>query len=785
MSTFAPYPFQRHVAALLLSGQSVILQAPTGAGKTFAALLPFFEARQQGLDFPRKCIYAVPMRVLANQFAAEEPPLPLRVAIQTGEHRDDPQFTADITFATIDQVLSSFLLAPYSLPRRLANLNAGAIASSYLVFDEFHLFEPTAMLPTTLEMLRMLRGVVPFMLMTATFSRDMLHGLAEILGATVVPGTTQERQAMQSLECQQKTRRYHLAAEPLSAGAVLARHHQCTLVICNTVARAQFLYNSLMDHPQRGDTQVRLLHSQFLPQDRTHKEQEIRQVYAKKSAIEGNWITIATQVVEVGLDITCENLLTELAPANAILQRAGRCARYAQEQGDVHIFGRSLAVDGSEVDLVEKHMPYQGQKTECESTKHHLTAVNGQALDFDAEQTLVSLVHGPHDQRMIKGIRGTLEAHRRQMNRVLRGDRSASASQLIRQVSSQAVVIHDDPNTVAESPFAYESFSLHTGSVQGMVRKWLERVNDADPDSFGVYVLQDNGDEDESGRSFYTPLRVTNVKDIAGAPLVIVHPALATYDSQIGFLPDKAGSYVAQLGAREANAQRERYGYQLEPYQVHAELAWQATRDLWAELDYTARHLEARNRWRSGLLRELAEWIALLHDTGKLSRGWQGWVRGYQAAIGQPVAQGSYAHTDYDPTNPQHDLAAKQQGRRPSHAVESAVAVAPLLIPFGDIPAKAAFTAIARHHGPFTEAFTLYQLERQTSQIIGALLEQYQNYQAPAQLVPTADPQDRQFDPARFWIDPQLNREFVAYALLARALRLADQRATAAGSHPS
>ncbi len=32
-----PYPFQRRVADLLLSGQNVILQAPTGAGKTFAA----------------------------------------------------------------------------------------------------------------------------------------------------------------------------------------------------------------------------------------------------------------------------------------------------------------------------------------------------------------------------------------------------------------------------------------------------------------------------------------------------------------------------------------------------------------------------------------------------------------------------------------------------------------------------------------------------------------------------------------------------------------------------
>jgi hypothetical protein len=35
------------------------------------------------------------------------------------------------------------------------------------------------MLPTTLEMLRMLRGVAPFLLMTATFSREMLHGLAQ------------------------------------------------------------------------------------------------------------------------------------------------------------------------------------------------------------------------------------------------------------------------------------------------------------------------------------------------------------------------------------------------------------------------------------------------------------------------------------------------------------------------------------------------------------------------------------------------------------------------------
>ena len=120
MSSFEPYPFQRRVADLLLSGRNVILQAPTGAGKTWAAKLPFYEARERGIDFPRRCLYSVPMRVLANQFLgdAKSDRRVARVDIQTGEHPEDPEFRADMTFATTDQVLSSFLLHPYSLSRR-------------------------------------------------------------------------------------------------------------------------------------------------------------------------------------------------------------------------------------------------------------------------------------------------------------------------------------------------------------------------------------------------------------------------------------------------------------------------------------------------------------------------------------------------------------------------------------------------------------------------------------------------------------------------------------------
>jgi CRISPR-associated endonuclease/helicase Cas3 len=75
MSTLDLWPHQQRVFDLLTAGENVILQAPTGSGKTRAALYPFLVAQddQSGHHsrFPHKCIYSVPMRVLAKQFRIE------------------------------------------------------------------------------------------------------------------------------------------------------------------------------------------------------------------------------------------------------------------------------------------------------------------------------------------------------------------------------------------------------------------------------------------------------------------------------------------------------------------------------------------------------------------------------------------------------------------------------------------------------------------------------------------------------------------------------------------
>src|SRR5690606_9258563 len=82
--------------------------------------------------------------------------------VQTGETPDDPLFEGRVIFCTVDQMLASFLNIPYSLPKKLDNINAGAMIGSALIFDEFHLYSQREMMLTVLAMLKMLQGLSHF-----------------------------------------------------------------------------------------------------------------------------------------------------------------------------------------------------------------------------------------------------------------------------------------------------------------------------------------------------------------------------------------------------------------------------------------------------------------------------------------------------------------------------------------------------------------------------------------------------------------------------------------------
>ncbi|HRK68387.1 MAG TPA: CRISPR-associated helicase Cas3' [Hyphomonas sp.] len=794
MTDLVLYPHQKLAADLLLSGRNVILQAPTGAGKTLAALLPWMNRQTYGRDFPKQCIYTVPMRVLANQFVDNF--AHLNPTIQTGEDAGDPEYKGDLVFTTIDQALSRFLNYPYGVSKRQANLHAAAVMGAYLVFDEFHLLDPTSTLPTTLAMLKLLKGVTPFMLMTATFSGTMLDELAKELGAEVIPATPEERAALRDLPSQDKTRRYTVSAEPLTAERVLQVHHglaeRRSIVICNTVFRARALFDELI--LQSPETEVILLHSQFLPADRKAAQDRLVALFGKDADCRaGSAIAVATQAIEVGVDITSAALHSELAPANAIIQRSGRCARYEGETGDVTVYRYSLK-DGEPIDLTENPNPYGGQKDILAKTWEAFSARDGQDFSYEHEQDVLTAVHSEKDREIIQQLVSGRVEHKAQMFDVMSGRYNLSnPSDLIRNVFQARVTISDAPESLLESPFDVPAFGLHPGSLQKAFTEMQSLPGDRPFTMKYLHVVENDknpSDDQTYRRTQYDWYHVRTGKDILGAALLVVHPSVARYDAQRGLVlgqPSEPDGWQASIPPAKVHEARASYSYKLETYAQHIGHVYEAAfgpGGAWDQLGGLAERLERRFGWAAGDVRRATELAVLLHDVGKLSVLWQGWVREYQAKIGLPIAPGeAYAHTESQ--TPAHRDAEKSLKRRPTHAVESALAAMPVYAAAlgADHPlALAVYSAIARHHAPFADSNDHYRLVKGAVQQVAATFDAYFDGTRFTGLE-LIDEAERNADPQHDNIaKPEDGAAYWAYLLMARVLRLADQEGTRKGA---
>jgi CRISPR-associated endonuclease/helicase Cas3 len=805
MGELSLYPYQEQVFNLLAAGKNVILQAPTGAGKTRAALYPFFQSRIPNSPIygklPRKCIYSVPMRVLANQFIEtfqkeDDVPKDITIAIQTGDQPNDRELTSDLIFATIDQTLSSFLLNPYSLSKRKANLNAAAVMGAYLVFDEFHLYDPISTLPTTLHMLQLLNGVTPFVLMTATFSQDMLKGLANALKAEVVPKDDAEREHFKALKSQKKVRRYHVVEQTLSAEAILGVHETRSVVICNTVDRARILFEELLQ--KSTGIELLLLHSRLLPEDRKGIEQQIRQRFAKDDTSGRSLIIVSTQAIEVGVDITSTRLHTELAPANAIIQRAGRCARYEGDQGDVFIYPY-VTQEGETVDLCERVNPYKGQDEEFLITLAEFRALSGQVLDFAHEQRIITAAHNKADRNIISQLTSDHFTHRSRIFGVMSGSKRADVSHLIREVFQQNITISSNPNSLLDSPFDAPAFGIFPATLEKYVTEWLQRGDMLNIDA--VHCLIDLATHPDFPADAYADNNVRykwatarTVKDIHGARVLVVHPAVATYDPILGFLADRGGTWEAKLPIGEARSEGANYTYKLETYEQHIALVYQAAfgsqSTIWEEMEYAAQRLEKRYGWESGSLKRATEIAIFLHDVGKLSTGWQGWVREYQSKINLPIKlTQAYAHTDMH--NAHHREIEQSVRGRPPHAVESAVACLGVLETlFADQLAlgRAVYSAIARHHSPYAFDNRPFRFTQNARLHIAAAIPSAYQAVIDAISLPSSEIEAASEIAKDVILDLNSNPEreeiaaFQAYWLIVRVLRRADQLGTMLGA---
>lgn len=368
-----PYEFQRKVYGALkkisVDGGIVVVEAPTAAGKTEAVVSGFLS---QGLEddwwLAPRLIYMLPTKALTLTLYArlhayskglselyDIPYLP--VAFEYGSSIGYRRYLYGgvLVATTLDAAMYGYvaLRVPGGYRNPRLSMPTSLLSTSLVVLDEVQLYQDTHYYsPRVIGLIVKTLGRigVPVIYMTATLPSMLLELLADTDYISVIAPPQRGRRVNVDLEyLKAKKKLPDVLAENRLREVIkeILAQGKHVLVVANTVKRAVECYNILKR--LFGDNLVLLIHGRMSNYTRENREGVL---FSKSGCI-----IVATQIVEAGFDLEAGVLVTELAPLDSLIQRAGRVARGGGE-------GYAFIVD------IEDHVPYV--KEIVESTRELL-----------------------------------------------------------------------------------------------------------------------------------------------------------------------------------------------------------------------------------------------------------------------------------------------------------------------------------------------------------------------------------------------------------------------------
>lgn len=298
----------------------IIAIAPTGSGKTEASLM--WAAQFDS----KKIIFCLPTKVTSNSiyermrlyyfnprvcglshsgastyFALQESDALPHFSLLHAK-----AFIPPVMVSTVDQILTS------GFNSKLWALKEYALINSAVIFDEIQAYDTftLALITQTIRKIKDLGGKV--MLMSATFPKFLRNHFQDLLKI--------DRPIVAEELMDRKSNRWRYIDKELEdirdeIQKYLDQGKKVALVV-NDVETAKNEYKYWHEKYK-----TLCLHSEFTMKDRIEKEDKLLK------GSEDYQLVIATQVLEVSLDVSFEIMFSECAPIDSLVQRAGRCNR--------------------------------------------------------------------------------------------------------------------------------------------------------------------------------------------------------------------------------------------------------------------------------------------------------------------------------------------------------------------------------------------------------------------------------------------------------------------------
>jgi len=175
------------------------------------------------------------------------------------------------------------------------------------------------------------------------------------------------------------------------------------LVVFNTVSEAVEFYRNLKDVGSKV-----LLHSRFVTEDRSKKLKQMKEMESG--------IVVSTQAIEVGIDESFDELITDIAPANSLVQRFGRFLRKGEESGnacvwvDINSFSHGRYKGIYDEGLVKRTLEFL-KKRESEIGKDYTLHVGYEDL-LDHVYTEPPNIDQSYLERLISAFREVIDSTR-------------------------------------------------------------------------------------------------------------------------------------------------------------------------------------------------------------------------------------------------------------------------------------------------------------------------------------------------------------------------------------